>query len=159
MITRDELTRIAAIAGATPERLLRLTTASGTSIVVGQHPNGTMCADGFRAIMATWDEQYEPHVESVMFSGAALNHGILSAPRERLFATSLNADQTAACLRSREDWPQEAHAVVREDPLLDLSVIRIVSDELDEDQLDALVQDADAACAVEALLADVARVA
>ncbi len=159
MITRDELTRIAALAGAAPEHTLRLTTHTGASIVIGSHPEGSMCADGFRALMAGWDPDHVPHVSEVMFAGASLDHGVLSRPGERLFVTSLTAEETATCLRSREDWPEHAHAVVREDALLDLAVVRVFSDEMGEPELTALADDAAAACAVEALCLDVARAA
>ncbi|WP_156162368.1 hypothetical protein [Demequina iriomotensis] len=154
-MTREALTDVAAIAGAAPLSQVRLATTHGHAVVVGEHPHGAMCVDGFRQLMAAWVEGCEPHVESVDFVGATYAGGMLTCGGMRYFATRLSAQETAACLRERGDWPEEAHAVVREDLLLDVSVVQVLSAELDEDALEAAARDAQAACLVEELCREV----
>ncbi|SEJ35129.1 hypothetical protein [Demequina mangrovi] len=154
-LTREVLTDVAAIAAAAPRMQLRLGTAHGASVVVGEHPHGAMCVDGFRELLAAWVEGHEPRVETVDFVGASYVGGLLTCGGMRFFATRLSAQETAACLRERGDWPEEAHAVVREDLLLDVSVVQVLSSELDDDALDAAARDAQAACLVEELCREV----
>ncbi|WP_062301903.1 hypothetical protein [Demequina subtropica] len=154
-MTREALTDVAAIAGAAPLSQMRLATTHGNAVVIGEHPAGAMCVDGFRRLMAAWVEGYEPHVESVDFVGASYAGGMLSCGGMHYFATRLSAQETAACLRERGDWPEQAHAVVREDLLLDVSVVQVLSAELDEPALEEAARDAQAACLVEELCRDV----
>ncbi|WP_062530541.1 hypothetical protein [Demequina rhizosphaerae] len=154
-LTREALTDVAAIAAAAPHTQVRLGTSHGAAVVIGEHPAGSMCIDGFRRLMAAWVDGCEPQVDSVDFVGGIYEAGMLTCGESRLFATRLSAQETAACLRERSDWPDEAHAVVREDLLLDVSVVQVTSDALDADALDAAARDAQAACVVEELCREV----
>lgn len=154
-LTRDTLTDVAAIAASQPQLVLRLSTLHGGVVTVGEHPAGAMCADGFRRLMAAWVDGCEPHVDGVEFVGASFDLGLLETPGGRSFATRLSAEDVAACLRSREDWPAEVHAVVRQDLMLGVSVVHVTSDSVEGEALDEVARDAQAACAVEELCREV----
>ncbi|WP_062519732.1 hypothetical protein [Demequina silvatica] len=155
-LTREALTDVAAIAAAAPHTKVRLGTSHGSAVVIGEHPDGAMCIDGFRRLMAAWVDGCEPQVDSVAFVGARYEGGMLTNDGIRYFVTRLSAQETATTLQQRSDWPEEAHAVVREDLLLDVSVVQVMSAELDEDGVEAAARDAQAACMVEELCREVA---
>ncbi|WP_062288184.1 hypothetical protein [Demequina phytophila] len=155
-LTREALTDVAAIAAAAPQAQVRLGTSHGSDVVIGEHPDGAMCIDGFRRLMAAWVDGCEPQVDSVAFEGARYEGGMLTLDGVRYFATRLSARETAETLQQRAAWPDAAHAVVREDLLLDVSVVQVMSPELDEDGVEAAARDAQAACLVEELCREVA---
>ena len=154
-MSREALTEVAAIVAASPQVTLRLETLDGATVVVGDHGTGALCIDGFRRLMAAWVDGCEPHVARVDFPGARYHAGMLAVPGLRYFVTHLSAEHTARCLRERTRWPDEAHAIVREDLLLDISVVQVMSSELDEDALEDAAREAQAACVVEELCREV----
>lgn len=156
--SRQSLTELAAIAAALPHVPVALRTSHGATVVVGEHPRGAMCADGFRRLMAAWVDGCEPDVEAVEFVGARLEAGMVCGPGSRVFATSLDAHRVAQCLRARTDWPESAHATVREDLLLGLSVVHVQSTDLAERDLDFAARVAHGACLVEELCLEVAQI-
>ncbi|WP_062379828.1 hypothetical protein [Demequina pelophila] len=157
-LSRDALTQAAAIAGAAPHLPIRLGTPDGRTVTVGEHGQGAMCADGFRRLVAAWTDGCAPSVSAVEFEDARFEAGLLAEDGSRYFVTALSATRVAACLRARADWPEEAHATVREDVLLGVSVVQVWSFELGAEALDDVARDAQAACLVEELLGDVAGV-
>ncbi|WP_062461664.1 hypothetical protein [Demequina soli] len=154
-LSREALTDVAAIAAAAPHSRLRLETAHGATVIVGDHPDGAMCVDGFRRLMAAWVDGCEPDVAAVDFAGGRYEAGILASAGTRYLVTRLSAAETAACLRGRGGWPEEAHAVVREDLLLDVSVVEVLAPHLTDAALDAAARDAQAALLVEELCREV----
>ena len=155
-LSRDALCRVAALIGAAPDVSARLVTASGASLDIASHPHGTMCANGFRHLMAAWEDDSEPLVDEVVFTGAHFAGGVLATLEERYFTTTLSAQETAECLRCRSDWPERAHAVVREDSLLNLSVVIVCSSDMGAEALDEAAMLAHAGCLVEELCRDAA---
>ena len=152
MVTMDSLTKAAALAGALPGLTVTITGAAGGRIVVGPHPQGTMCASGLRTLLASWSDADEPQVTDVSFHGAEERSGMLSRPGERSFAIGLSASDVAACLRRRADWPPEAHVMVSFDELLAVSVVRVMSWDLSEHDLDEAALRAHATCLIEELM-------
>ena len=155
-LSRDTLADVAAVAGAEPSAVMRLSTVSGETVVVGHRPDGAMCTDGFRRLLASWVDGYEPQVVDVEFVGADYQGGMLAVPGSRLFVTRLAAEDVVEVLRAREDWPQEAHATVRQDALLDVAVVQVLSTALDAVELEEAAREAQAACMVEELVREVA---
>jgi len=155
-LTREALTDVAAIAAATPDAHVRLETPHGSAVVVADHPDGSMCVDGFRRLMAAWVDGMEPHVDSVEFVGGDYRGGVLATGGSRFFVTRLTAEQTADCLRAHGEFPDAAHATVRQDVLLDVTVVQVFSADLADDELEDATRLAQGACLVEELCRDVA---
>lgn len=155
-LSRETLAGLAAVAGAEPSAVMRLTTAGGETVVVGHRPDGAMCTDGFRRLLASWVDGCEPQVVGFEFVGARYEGGMLVVPGSRFFVTTLAAQDVVDVLRARADWPQDAHATVRQDALLDLAVVQVLSSVLDEASLEDAAREAQAACMVEELVREIA---
>lgn len=155
MLTMDSLTKVAALCSALPGLQAVLTGESGATVTVGDHPRGALCPAGLRMLLSSWDAPDEPRVDTVTFAGASLRHGMLVRDGECAFAVALEADAVARCLRIRGEWPEAAHAVLWSDERMRVTVVRVLSSELDDVEIEDLALEALATCAVEELISSV----
>ncbi|WP_062136000.1 hypothetical protein [Demequina aestuarii] len=160
-ISVTTLAHVAALAAAVPRITVSLDTPSGSTIIVGDFPEASMCTHAFRQFVQQWpvDAQHQPCVDAVHFDGAQERGPVLATGPSRWFVSELAAQPAVAALRAaRPDGPR-IDTRVRFDPLLGLSVVRMASDQLSETELDEAATLAYAACLAEHLIWQGTRVA
>lgn len=148
------LVQVSALAAAVPQLSVSLDTDGGSTVVVGDVPEASMCPHAFRHVVANWpaDGVHEPCVDAIRFEGADARGVVLSQGQSRWFVSDLAAQQTVAALRAIKPRSRGAVVQVRFDSVLAVSVVRLESDTLSADALDDLATEAYAACATEHLL-------
>ncbi|MFW2512148.1 hypothetical protein ACNI3K_00020 [Demequina sp. SO4-13] len=154
------LAHVAALAAAVPRITVSLDTRGGSTVIVGDFPEASMCTHAFRQVVTEWpaDAAHEPCVEAIHFDGAEERGPVLATGVERWFVSELDAQAAVAALRdARPDGPR-IDTRVRFDPVLALSVVRMASDRLSAAELDAAATLAYAACLAEHLMGVSARV-
>lgn len=154
-ISRISLSHVAALAAAVPNLKVRLGTDSGGTVLVADEPGASLCAHAFRHVMAQWPDEtgHSPCVNSVIYEGVRECPAGLAAGDVRWFVTELGAQEAANTLcaqRARDGISIDTE--VRYDALLALTVVRLESDELDEDDLDEAALAAYGACVTEHLV-------
>ncbi|WP_061960798.1 hypothetical protein [Demequina flava] len=157
-ISVSALAHVAALASAVPQLTVSLDTHGGTTVIVGDFAEASMCAHAFRHVVSQWPAQnaHDPCVEQIHFDGGHARGPLLAAGPVRWFVTDLSAQRAVSALRSVRPRAQGAAASVRFDSVLAVSVVRFESDVLDADALDELATSAYAACAVEHLVNEAA---
>ncbi|WP_062076781.1 hypothetical protein [Demequina globuliformis] len=154
------LTHVAALASAVPQLTVSLDTHGGTTVIVGDFPEASMCAHAFRNVASQWPAhgEHQPCVDEIHFDGGVARGPLLATGPVRWFVTDLPAQRAVHALRRVRPRSQGADVAVRFDALLAVSVVRLESAELSEEALDELATAAYAACAVDHLMQAVADV-
>lgn len=154
------LTHAAALAGAVPQLTVSLETRGGSTVIVGDFPEASMCAHAFREAVTQWpaDGTRPPSVDAVRFDGAHERGPVLATGQVRWFVSDLAAQPTVSTLRAaRPDGPR-IDTRVRFDGELGLSVVRMESDVMTPDELDEAATHAYAACLADHLIWEGTRV-
>lgn len=154
------LAHVAALAAAVPHLTVSLETRGGSTVIVGDFPEASMCAHAFRQVVQQWPSQgdHEPCVDAVHFDGADERGPVLATGAVRWFVSELGAQPTVSALRgARPDGPR-VDTRVRFDAELGMSVVRMASADLDADALDEAATLAYAACLAEQLIWEGTRV-
>ena len=155
------LTHVAALAAAVPQLTVSLDTHSGSTVIVGDFPEASLCTHAFRRVVADWpaDGDHAPCVDGVHFDGAQERGPVLGSGAVRWFVSDLPAQATATALRSaRSDGPR-IDTRVRFDTMLGVSVVRMECGQVDALELDEAATLAYAACLAEHLIWSGTRVA
>ena len=149
------LVHVSALASAVPQLTVSLDTDSGSTIIVGDFPEASMCTHAFRQVVAHWPEhgEHAPCVGEIVFDGAERRGAVLAQGDARWFVTDLAAQPAVSALRSAKPRSRGADVHVRFDTVLGVSVVRVASTILTDSELDDLATEAYAACATEHLLA------
>lgn len=126
-LSRAAVESVAALCGAVPDLSFTVTTATGSTLWVAEHPDARLCVHAFRTVVAQWvaDCGHEPCLEAVDFDEFALKGGILSRRGERWVVSPLGAGRTAAALRGVDGMADTLHVLVREDLDFDVSVVHL----------------------------------
>ncbi len=129
-LSRAAVESVAALCGAVPDLSFTVTTATGATLWVAEHPDARLCVHAFRTVVAQWvaDCGHELCLESVEFDQFALAGGILGRRGERWIVSPLGANRTAAALRAVEGMADTLHVLVREDADFDVSVVHLRPD-------------------------------
>ncbi|WP_144276297.1 hypothetical protein [Demequina sp. NBRC 110053] len=155
------LTHVAALAGAVPHLTVSLDTDNGATVIVGDFPEASLCTHAFRQVIADWPTEsgHAPCVDDIHFDGADARGPVLATGQVRWFSTGLGAQRAVAALRTSRRGQQKISVQVRFDALLAVSVVRMESDALADDELDDAAIAAYATCEAESLLASVSAAA
>ncbi|WP_084106000.1 hypothetical protein [Demequina sp. NBRC 110056] len=155
------LTHVAALAGAVPQLTVSLDTDNGATVIVGDFPEASLCTHAFRQVMADWPTQsdHAPCVEEIHFDGAEARGPVLATGAVRWFSTGLGAQRAVAALREARKGQPKLSVQVRFDAMLAVSVVRMETDTLSDEDLDEAAIAAYATCEAESLLASVSAAA
>lgn len=148
------LVQASALAAVVPHLTVSFETHSGSTVIVGDFPEASMCAQMFRHVVAKWPSgtEHAPCVEQVHFDGAHERGPVLATGNTRWYVSELTAaDVVAQARESREGLPR-IDTRVRLDPVLGVSVVRMASDQLDSAELDEAATLLYAACLAEHLI-------
>lgn len=148
------LSHVAALAASVPHLTVSLETHSGSTVIVSDTPEASMCAHAFRHVVADWPEDgdHAPCVDEIRFDGAHERGPLLATGPVRWWVSDLSAQATIAAVRaSRPDGPR-VDTRVRFDSTLGVSIVRMESRELDDAALDERATIAYAACLAEHLI-------
>ncbi len=148
------LGHIAALAAAIPHLTVSLDTHGGSTVIVGDFPEASMCSHAFRQVVTQWPahSDHHPCVETVVFDGADERGPVLATGPVRWFATDLSAEQTVSVLRASKPRSSGISVQVRFDTVLGLSVVRMESSQMDDAALDDIAIAAYAGCEVAHLI-------
>ncbi|MFV0633845.1 hypothetical protein [Demequina sp.] len=155
------LTHVAALAGAVPHLTVSLDTDSGSTVIVGDFPEASLCTHAFRQVIADWPSEsgHAPCVEEIHFDGAEARGSVLATGAVRWFSTSLVAQRAVTALRRAREGQARVSVQVRFDALLGVSVVRMESTDLSAEELDEAAIGAYATCETEHLLASLSQAA
>lgn len=153
-ITVSTLGHVAALAAAVPQLTVSLDTHSGSTVIIGDFAEASMCSHAFRHVVSQWPEEgmHQPCVETIHFDGATPRGPVLATGPVRWFATDLCAQRTVGALRTVKPRAAGADAQVRFDTVLGICVVRLESETLTDEELDELATRAYAACVTDHLL-------
>ncbi|MFV0287465.1 MAG: hypothetical protein ACK5IM_13940 [Demequina sp.] len=148
------LVQVSALAAAVPQLTVSLDTDGGTTVIVGDFPEASMCTHAFRHVVANWPAHggHQPCVDEIHFDGAEGRGAVLAQGEARWFVSELAAQATVTALRTVGPRSRGAEAQVRFDSVLGVSVVRLASTTLTAEALDELATEAYAACVTEHLL-------
>lgn len=148
------LAHVAALAAAVPRLTVSLDTRGGSTVIVGDFPEASMCTHAFRQVVQQWPSHgdHEPYVDAVHFDGAEERGPVLATGAVRWFVSELASQPTVAALRGARPEGPRVDTRVRFDSVLGLSVVRMASADLDADQLDEAATLAYASCLAEHLI-------
>lgn len=157
-VSVSTLAQVAALASAVPHLTVSLDTHGGTTVIVGDFPEASMCAHAFRHVVSQWPAEgaHEPCVDEIHFDGGQARGPVLATGPVRWFVAELPAQRAVGALKTVRPRAQGASAAVRFDAVLGVSVVRLESDTLEDAELDEVATAAYAACEVESLLAGAA---
>lgn len=148
------LIHVSALASAVPQLTVSLDTDSGSTVIVGDFAEASMCAHAFRHVVANWpaDGGHEPCVTAIHFDGAERRGAVLAQGDARWFVSEMSATRTVTALRQIKPRSRGAEVHVRFDAVLGVSVVRLASSSIDPAAIDDLATQAYATCVTEHLV-------
>ncbi|GIG53612.1 hypothetical protein [Demequina activiva] len=148
------LVHVAALATSVPQVTFSLDTTGGSTVVIGDFAEASMCTHAFRQVVAQWPAHgdHAPCVEAIHVEGAIERGPVLADGAARWFVSELGAQATIAAIRTAREGGPHVDTRVRFDSVLAVSVVRMASDSLDSDALDEAATLAYAACLAEHLI-------
>lgn len=154
------LVQASALAAVVPHLTVSFETHSGSTVIVGNFAEASMCAQMFRHVVAEWptDGEHEPCVEQIHFDGAHERGPVLASGNVRWFVSELAAAEVVAVARESRAGLPRIDTRVRLDPVLGVTVVRMASDEFDSADLDEAATLLYAACLAEHLISVAAHV-
>ena len=148
------LVHVAALATSVPRVTFSLDTTGGSTVVIGDFPEASMCSHAFRQVVAHWPESgdHAPCVESIHVEGASERGPVLVDGSARWFVSELGAQATITAVSAAREGGPRVDTRVRFDTVLGVSVVCMASDAVDAEALDEAATLAYAACLAEHLI-------
>lgn len=154
------LVHASALAAAVPQLTVSFDTHGGSTVIVGEFSQASMCAQMFRHVVAGWPVEggHEPCVDQIHFDGAVERGPVLATGAQRWFVSELAATDVVSVARAARAGQPRIDTQVRFDTILGVTVIRMESEGLSSDALDEAATLLYAACLAEHLIRAAAHV-